>query len=63
MGGNHRRWRRLLVGGDVANIGAAVVVSSVAMVRWATIMGMREIDRGKEKEKEKEKERRRKTKK
>ena len=55
IGGSRQRWRRLSVGGGVANIGAVVVTSLVAMVRWTTIMGMWERERGKEREREKKK--------
>ena len=53
VGGNRQRWRRLSVDGGVASNGVAVVASLVAVVRWATIMGMRERERVKEREKKK----------
>ena len=57
MGGSNRRWRRLSIGGGFASNGVAVVASSVAMVRWVVIMGMREreMKRGKERERERKK--------
>ena len=55
VGGNRQRWRRLSVDGGVASNGVAVVASLVAVVRWATIMGMRERERERWKEREKKK--------
>ena len=60
VGGNRQRWRRLYVDGGVASNGVAVVASLVAVVRWATIMGMRERERGKEREKERRRRRKKK---
>ena len=63
MGGSNRRWRRLSIGGGFASNGVAVVASSVAMVRWAVIMGMREREMKGGKERERERKKIRKTKK
>ena len=53
VGGSRRQWRRLSVDGGIASNGVTIVASSVAVVRWAAIMGMRERERVKEREKKK----------